>query len=377
MKILTVIDSMKGSLTSQEANAIVADSFREETLFVEEVAIADGGEGTVAAFLSNLKGERIVERCHNLYGKKMMGTYGWIPSQKLAIIETAETCGIHLLDGTEQTHPENTHSFGLAEQILSAMNKGAKKIIVGLGGTGTIDGGIGVLHGLGVRFLDSLGKIVEPVPKNFHKIRQFDASNLVTGLEQIEFVIAADVASKIIGDTGAVYMFGQQKGLLAEEMPDFENKMTNYSQVLLEGTNSEKGDGAAGGIGLALRRIVNARMCSGLELLAQYSSLEDKIKHADLVITGEGMIDSQSMQGKVPVGIAHIAQKYHKPVIAFVGSVQGDPEDFKQHGLSVIIPLIDQITTLEEAMLNAKDNLKRVATRTKATLLLLSNEARR
>lgn len=371
MKIVTAIDSMKGSLTSKQANQIIVDIFADDEIEVTAVAIADGGEGTVDSIVTNTDGEWIETRCRNLFGEEIMTKYGWLEKEKTAIIETATTCGIHFLDSSERTHPLYTNSTGLGEQILSAIQNGAQKIIIGLGGTGTIDGGLGVLSHLGVEFFDANGQLLKPIPLNFTKINYFSTKNLFPGILDIEYILAADVTSVISGQEGAVQLYGAQKGLKNEEIASFETAMIHYSQKILAGDISQAGDGAAGGLGMALRKILKAKMVSGLDLISEYSHLESLLDEADLVVTGEGKIDAQSLQGKVPVGISMMAKSRDIPVLAFVGSMQGEIELFEKYGLSVVVPIVNEISTLTKAMQQAEENLRDAAMRTKKLLFLL------
>lgn len=371
MKIITAIDSMKGSLSSEEANLIIEKVFKDESIVVEKVAVADGGEGTVQAFVTNGKWETVRTTCSDPRGKKVEVEFGWLQDEKTAIIESSSSCGIHFIDHTQETHPRNTNSYGLGEQILSACRIGADKIIVGLGGTGTIDCGIGMMASLGVKFFDSNGKLVSPFPANFSIITSLSTKDVPKRISKLEVLIATDVQSLITGEFGAVHMFGEQKGLKANERETYERDIARFSQLLLNGSSSMPGDGAAGGLGLALRKIFNAQVCSGLELVAQYTNLEKKIKDSDIVITGEGKIDSQSFQGKVPIGIAILARKYDIPVIAFVGEMLGDPIEFEEAGISTIVPIVNQVSTLEQAIADAEQNLLFAATRVKKLLFLI------
>lgn len=371
MKIVTAIDSMKGSLSSVEANDIIEEVFTSDNVEVKKIAIADGGEGTVEAFITNYAGKYEKISCQNLAGKTETTFFGWLEEEKIAVIESALTCGIQFLDGTERTHPSQTHSIGLGESILAAADKGAETIIIGLGGTGTVDGGMGALHALGVTFFDASGNELSPKGSHLGSVRQVSKENLDSRIPHINFIIAADVDSPLTGPTGAVYMFGSQKGIKENELETYESMMVNYEQVLLEGEAPQKGDGAAGGLGIALRRLLNAEMVRGFDLIAHYSNLEKEIQSADIIITGEGKIDSQSLQGKVPIGISQIAKKYQLPVIAFVGSVEGDSTDFQANGLDVVIPIVDKVSSLEEAMRDAAENLRGAAVRTKQLLFLL------
>ena len=373
MKIISAIDSMKGSLTSSEANQIIKNTFEDGDVSVEPITIADGGEGTVQAFVSSRNGQLKSALCHDLRGRETEAQYGWLEDEKTVILESAQTCGIHFLDGMIHSHPRKTNSFGLGEQIMTACKEGAKRVIIGLGGTGTIDCGIGMLAGLGVKFFDSEENPVLPIPENFRKIARISTISIPDEVRNIEIIIASDVQSTITGENGAVYMFGQQKGLSLEELPEFESDIDRFSQLLLVNSESQFGDGAAGGIALALRTVLGAQIVSGIDLVIQYADLEQKIKQSDLVITGEGRMDAQSLQGKVPVGIAKLAKQYEVPVIAFVGEVSGDPIDFEKAGLSVIIPIVSQVSTLKDALANAKQNLTFSSMRVKQLLFLFKH----
>lgn len=373
MKVVTAIDSMKGSLTSQQANQIVANVFKDQTTTVTEIAIADGGEGTVAAFLHNTKARAQSVMCHNLCGDVIEASYAFLEVEQTAIIETAATCGISFLDHTARTHPIRTNSFGVGEQILAAIEQGAKKIIIGLGGTGTIDGGIGMLAALGFEWLDQHGHILAPFPYQFEKIVAVSTVNVSPQITAVDFIVATDVMSILTGSTGAVYSFGPQKGLQPDELANYEQQLSHYAKLLLMDQTTKAGDGAAGGIGLALRTALHAKVVSGLELVAQSAHLADEIANADLVITGEGKLDSQSLQGKVPVGIGRLAQESQVPVIAFVGSVVGDEALFASNGISAVIPIVATVCTLDEALEQAAFNLEQAATRTKTLLHLMTN----
>ncbi|ALS01816.1 glycerate kinase [Enterococcus silesiacus] len=371
MNIVTAIDSMKGSLSSIEANQIVAEVFTKQGHVVKEVAIADGGEGTVAAVVKNSGGQQIPVQIKALDGQLVTVDFGWFESQKLAVIESAAASGIQYLDGTEKTHPLNTSSYGTGELILAAMEQGAKTIVVGLGGTGTVDGGIGLLSALGVEFFDQAGQLLPAKGSSLGQITHFSDEHLESRLAEITFLIASDVASPLLGDSGAVHMFGRQKGLTENEVDKYEYGMKNYQKVISGAQDDFSGDGAAGGLGFAIRVFLKGVFYSGFEFISEQTDLEQAIEQADLVITGEGQMDVQSLQGKVPIGIGRIAKKYNVPVIAFVGSFKGDQKRFSEEGVSVIVPIIDHITTLDEAMIEAKTNLYKAVQRTLDILLLM------
>jgi glycerate kinase len=370
MNIVTAIDSMKGSMTSIEANQIVARVFTESGHTVKEIAIADGGEGTVAAALKNNNGQKITVSVEALNGKIVSADIGWFPAEKMAVIESAAASGIHYLDQTEKTHPLHTSSYGTGQMILTAAKMGAKAIVVGLGGTGTIDGGIGLLHALGVEFFDKDECLLPVKGESLEKIARISKEKLAVEMTNIHFYIASDVTSPLLGNKGAVQMFGRQKGLAEHQIERYENSLKHYQKIVTGKREPVAGDGAAGGIGFALRTFLNGTTHSGLTFIAEQAQLEKKISQADLVITGEGKMDNQSLQGKVPVGIARIAKKHDVPVLAFVGSFEGEPQLFQKEGLSVIVPIIDRITTLDEAIKSGKQNLENAVKRSLELLTL-------
>lgn len=371
MKVVAAIDSMKGSLSSIAANQIIAEVFSEYGHEVVEVAIADGGEGTVEAMVKNNHGRKISVDVHGLNDQMISACFGWFEREKTAVIESAAASGIQFLDGTQQTHPLNTSSFGTGELVLAAVNQGAETIILGLGGTGTVDGGLGLLSALGMTFFDEQNQPLTPEGRNLGKVDHFSVKTLTPELATIKFVIASDVASPLLGENGAVYMFGRQKGIQENQLADYEKNMKHY-QTVITGENSEvAGDGAAGGLGFALRVLLNGTTYSGIEFLSEQAHLEALIQTADLVVTGEGQMDNQSLQGKVPVGIGRLAKKHKTAVIAFVGHFSGDETLFWKEGVSVIVPIVDEIMTLEQAMTNAETNLRRAAERTVRLLELI------
>ncbi|MGX7151005.1 glycerate kinase [Enterococcus ureasiticus] len=371
MNVVTAIDSMKGSLSSIEANQIIAKVFTKQGHVVKEIAIADGGEGTVDAVVKNGDGQKIEARVHALNGQLVNAEFGWFNSGKLAVIESAAASGIQYLDGTKTTHPLNTSSYGTGELILAAIDQGAQTIVIGLGGTGTVDGGIGLLSALGVAFFDQENQLLPAKGSSLEKVAHVSTEHIDSRLSGVTFHIASDVTSPLLGETGAVYMFGRQKGLAENELNNYERGMKNYQEIISGTKESAAGDGAAGGLGFAIRVFLNGSVRSGFEFISEQTGLEEAIKHADLVVTGEGKMDNQSLQGKVPVGIGRIAKKYQVPVIAFVGSFNGDHQLFYEEGISVIIPIVDRIVTLEEAMNEAKLNLGTAANRTLDLLTLM------
>lgn len=365
MHIFVAIDSFKGSMTSKEANEAVRQALPNDS--VETFQIADGGEGTVHAFVDLLKGGVITSPITGPNGEIIEGKFGWIEKEKLAIIEVAEGAGITKVDA-DSLDPKKHTSFGVGEQIISALDLDAKEIIVGLGGSATVDGGIGLMQALGVVFKDQFGSPLPLLPIDLGKVETIDVSNLDRRLNEVKITVASDVTNPLCGKEGATYIFGPQKGLMQDELPFYDQMMYHYQKVVNRETGTSKhgvpGAGAAGGIGFALYSFLDATFQSGFSLLADKGNLAKRIENADVVITGEGKFDRQSMQGKVPIGISRIAKKKKVPTIVFAGSVEDDLFDLKEENIVAIIPIVDQPMLLNEAMQNGQTLLTRAVQRT-------------
>lgn len=351
MKIIAAIDSFKGSMTSQTANQVVKESLPEHE--VVTFPIADGGEGTVEAFVELTGGEILTMPMTSVNGEPDEGQWGWIESSQTAVIEAAEGAGL-LKANPETLHPRNHTSYGMGEQIKQALDKGAKTIILGLGGTATVDGGMGMLQALGCTFRDVNGQEPPLLPVELAWAAEIDTTSLDPRLQEVEIIVASDVTNTLCGEQGAVYVFGAQKGLSSSEMADYDRAMDQYSRVVERATGRQMADypgaGAAGGLGFALLSFFDCRFESGFQLLAKQGSLEEKIREADVVITGEGKFDSQSLSGKVPIGISRLAREHGVPTILFVGKVEDHLPALPEENIAAIIPIVDAPMPLEEAM---------------------------
>lgn len=364
MRVLVAIDSFKGSLTSQTANQIVADTFEMFGHTVTTFAISDGGEGFVSAYQANdeYQSEYVEVDTVTSYGEPMKSGYTFFKEEKRAIVEIALASGIQFNE-EKNLHPNDLSSYGTGLVMKAAIENGAKKIIIGLGGTGTVDGGMGLLRALGVIFYDHANQELNGNGEDLEKVSYLNMGSIHPLVAQVEFVAAADVVSKLTGPDGAVRVFGKQKGIFVEELDKYEENMKHYLKVVSGDTVSHPGDGAAGGAGFAIRCVLHGKIVNGFTQLASDFKLEEEIKKADLVITGEGQIDEQSLLGKVPVSISRIAQKFEIPVIAFVGSEKGNLDRAAEEGLSLIVPIVNRVSTLKEALEDAQGNLERSAKR--------------
>ncbi|MCA9766393.1 MAG: glycerate kinase [Carnobacterium sp.] len=351
MKILSSIDSFKGSISSQLANQIVKDSLPQHEVTV--FPISDGGEGLVEAFINLEEGEKIVQKMTNVNGHLTQGHWGWIEKEQTAVIEAAEGAGL-VYANSETLHPKNHTSYGMGEQILQALDKGATTLILGLGGTATIDGGMGMLQALGCVFYNQNKKALPILPISLENVESINLTGLDSRLNQVSIIVASDVINPLCGKNGAVHIFGEQKGLPLNEMASYDQEMNHYRKVVEKTTGKIKanypGAGAAGGIGFALLSFFDCLFKSGINVLAERGKLEEKIKASDIVITGEGKFDLQSFQGKVPVGISRIASKYRVPTILFVGKVENHLVDVPKENIVAIIPIVDSPMSLKEAM---------------------------
>ncbi|MDN6195076.1 MAG: glycerate kinase [Atopostipes suicloacalis] len=365
MKILSAIDSFKGSMTSKEANLAVKEALPEHS--VDCFSVADGGEGTVEAFVTALKGEYIKGEIIGVNGEPYESYWGWIEDEKTAVIEVAEAAGL-IHANKETLHPKNHTSYGVGQQVLAAMDYGAERIILGLGGSATIDGGMGLLQALGFLFKDAKNEDLPILPITLDQINSIDQSAVDPRLEKVDWTIASDVNNPLIGENGAVFVFGEQKGLSEEELLVYDKKMSHYAKLVNKSSQKDKrkipGAGAAGGIGFAILSFFEANLVGGLNLLAEMGNLEATIKAADLIITGEGKFDDQSLTGKVPISISRLAKKHQRPVILFAGQIDSNRMAIPEENIQALIPIVNRVLTLDDSMRQGKELLKEAVKRT-------------
>lgn len=367
-KIVVAIDSFKGSLTTFEAGRAVKEAAKEVYPEADTIIspVADGGEGTVEAIISAVDGELVKTTVCNPVCEKIEASYGYIPKNKTAIIEMSAAAGITLIAENER-NPMNTTTYGVGEMILDAISRGCRRFVIGIGGSATNDGGVGMLQALGFDFLDINLQQVLPGAKGLKDIAVIKTENAIKELKECTFCVACDVKNVLCGEYGCSAIYGPQKGATAEMIKDMDRWLENYAkltkQVVLESDANIPGTGAAGGMGFALLSYLNASLMSGIELVMKETALERHIKDADLVITGEGRLDGQSYMGKAPIGVAKLAKKYNKPVIAFSGCVTDDAVECNKYGIDAFFPIVKKPCTLEEAMNvdNAYMNLKATA----------------
>ena len=364
MKVVVAIDSFKGSMSSLEAGESIKQGIlkAKKDAKVEIRPLADGGEGTVEALSIGMGGKLINVEVTGPVGKRVNAVYGIVESTKTAIIEMSQAAGITLVSGDEK-NPLHTTTFGVGEMIKDAIKRGCRHFIVGIGGSATNDCGVGMLQALGYEFFDIDGKEVGYGAEGVRDIVKIEDKNVLKELPHCTFRVACDVNNPLCGDLGCSAIYGPQKGATKEMVADMDGWLKNYSKIVKEkyptADSEYPGTGAAGGLGYAFFNFTNSKLESGIKIVLDETKLEEYVKDADIVVTGEGRLDHQTVMGKAPVGVANIAKKYNKKVIAFSGSVTEDAGVCNEHGIDAFFPILRRIVTLEEAMQTdtAKQNL--------------------
>lgn len=353
MKVFIAIDSFKGSMTSIESGGAASEGIKRvyPEADIKIMPIADGGEGTVEALVEGLGGKLHQVTVKNPLGKDILAEYGIV--DKTAVIEMAAASGIALVNKNE-LNPMIATTYGVGQMIRDAILKGCREFIVGIGGSATNDGGVGMLTALGYEFLDKDGNEIPFGAQGLELIQKIKNTNTLPELKECIFNIACDVTNPLCGENGCSAIFAPQKGAKAEDISIMDNAMKNYAHITSLYNEcadmNYPGAGAAGGLGFAFMAYLNGKLQSGIELILAKIQIEKYIADADLVITGEGKIDSQTIMGKAPIGIAKLAKKYQKTVLAFSGCVTRGARVCNEHGIDAIFPIVRTTCTIDEAM---------------------------
>lgn len=368
MKVVVSIDSFKGSLSSLEAGNAVRDAVKrlDDTAEVAVRPLADGGEGTVDALASAMPSETVEISVKGPLLKETKAKYCILNETKTAVIEMAAASGITLVS-PEERNPLETTTYGVGELIKDAVKRGCRRFIVGIGGSATNDGGAGMLSALGFEFFDASKKAISLGAKGLKDLAEIKTDKVMPELRDCRFMVACDVTNPLCGEKGCSAVFAPQKGADPEMIKDMDAWLKNYAAIAK--TVSDRADenlpgaGAAGGLGFAFSAFLNAELKSGIKIVLEETRLEEYIKDADIVVTGEGRLDSQTVMGKAPIGVAGLAKKYGKRVIAFSGCVTEDAEVINDHGIDAFFPILRGVVTLEEALdpENAYKNLTATA----------------
>lgn len=369
MKIVVAVDSFKGSLSSTEAASAITEGFLkvDPTVTVKSYSLADGGEGTVETVISAMGGEWRSLSVNGPLRDEVISKYGEVVKTRTAVMEMASASGITLIT-EDRRNPLYTTTYGVGEMINDAIDRGARSFVIGIGGSATNDGGIGMLSALGFEFLDGEGNPVPDGALGLKALREIRTTGKRAELDECRFLIACDVKNPLCGENGCSSIFGPQKGATPEMVLDMDAWMKNYAALtatVIPGADMNyPGCGAAGGLGFAFLNYLGAELKSGVDLILDAINIEADLPDSDLVITGEGRIDGQSYMGKAPVGIAKLAKKYGKPVVAFCGCATKDASVCNDHGIDAIFPILKAPCTVEEAMQipTSERNLKETAT---------------
>lgn len=361
MRILLAPDSFKGSISNREFCEIGKKAILDvdENIQVDMFPLADGGENTLD-LLSFYLGAKIFHyKIFNPYFEKIDVKVA--KKDDLAIIESATICGLPLV--ADRENPLKTSTYGIGNLILQLKEENIKEFIISLGGSSTNDAGCGMLAALGLKFVNHNNDEFVPTGGNIQDIQIMDPKNLFKNIEGLNFTILADVENPLYGENGATYVFAKQKGARDEDLPLLEDNLRLFD-VITKCTFFGKKDygkafgaGAAGGLGYAFLSYLDGNMKSGIEYIMELSRIEESIKKADLIITGEGKFDHQSYQGKVISGIAKLGRKYHKPIVVVCGISDTTFLDMKKYGITSVFSMINKPSTLEESLFNTRENL--------------------
>ncbi|MEK5307783.1 glycerate kinase [Bacillus sp. FSL M8-0326] len=366
MKIVIAPDSFKESLSAYETACAIERGFRSILPDAEymKIPMADGGEGTVQSLVDATGGTIVKQVVTGPLGKPVDAFFGMLGDGQTAVIEMAAASGLHLVP-PEKRNPLFTTSRGTGELMLAALDKGAKHLIIGLGGSATNDGGVGMMQGLGASFLDKAGQDLTPGGGSLNQLASIDLSRLDPRLRSIRLEVACDVDNPLTGERGASAVFGPQKGADTEMVQLLDKNLSHFAQVAKQHLHVSFGDaagaGAAGGLGASLLGFLQADLQKGIDIVLKAVHFADVLKDADLVITGEGRIDQQTIYGKTPIGVAKAAKQYGLPVIGIAGSLSKDSAVVHDHGIDALFSIIPGVTTLTEAMHDASVYVERTA----------------
>ena len=364
--IVLAPDSFKESMTAKEVCEAMERGIRKANSQIRciHVPMADGGEGTMQSLVDATGGNIYTKEVVGPLGNNVVAKYGILGDGDIGVIEMASASGIHLVD-SEKRNPLITTTFGTGQLIKACLDKGVKKLLIGIGGSATNDGGAGFIQALGGRLLDKNGNDLSYGGGELAKLHTIDLSNLDERLKDISVEVACDVNNPLCGKEGASYVFGPQKGATREMIKILDKNLRHYAEVIKEQLGkdviSKEGAGAAGGLGAGLMAFLDVKLKSGIEMVIEYANLEEKVRDADMVWTGEGSIDFQTQYGKTPLGVAMIAKKYNKPVIALAGRVGNDIDVLYDKGIDAIFGIMRGVTSIEEALVKGPENVEKTS----------------
>jgi len=366
MTIVLAPDSFKESMTAKEVCEAMEKGIKKANPNIKciKVPMADGGEGTMQSLVDATDGKVYKVKVQGPLGAEVEAEYGILGDGEVAVIEMASASGIHLVP-KEKRNPMKTSTFGTGQLIKACLEHSIKKLLIGIGGSATNDGGAGMVQALGGKLLDSDGNELPLGGGELRKLAQIDLSNLDDRLKDVEVEVACDVNNPLVGEKGASYVFGPQKGATEEMVKVLDENLRHYGAKIKECLGIDivevPGAGAAGGLGAGLMAFLNGTLKNGLEMVVEYTKLEQKVKEADMVWTGEGSIDHQTIYGKTPYGVARVAKKYKLPVIALAGRIGDGIEPLYDSGIDAIYSIMQGVSSLEDALINGRRNVKKTS----------------
>ena len=366
-KIVIATDSFKESMSAKEASLAIQDDFKKifhEDIHYDIIPMADGGEGTTDALKEAHNAKTYTIPVHDPLHRNIEASYARSQDNQVAIIEMAASSGLDLLTD-EERNPLITSTYGVGEIILDALDHHVTKIILGIGGSATNDGGSGMLCALGAQFLDSKNQPLKLGGGYLSELAKIDISNLDQRLKHVTFEVACDVTNPLLAANGATEIYGPQKGADAKMIPKLDSALTTYHDMIERELNVSvkdiPGAGAAGGLGAGILAFFNASLSNGIDIVLKETDFSRRVQDADLVVTGEGKMDAQTVFGKTPIGVAKAAKEHHAPVIAICGSLGEGYQDVYKHGIDSAFSLIEQPESLPSLLNNAKRNMTHTA----------------
>ncbi|MFG0516777.1 glycerate kinase [Kluyvera intermedia] len=375
MKIVIAPDSYKESLSALDVACAIEAGFREIYPDAEyvKIPVADGGEGTVEAMVAATQGRVLPVKVTGPLGEPVAGFYGVSGDEQCAFIEMAAASGLELLSPA-QRNPLKTTSWGTGELIRHALDLGVRRIIIGLGGSATNDGGAGMVQALGAKLLTDEHQQIGQGGAELAALMKIDISELDSRLADCQIDVACDVTNPLTGEEGASAVFGPQKGATPEMVTNLDHALAHYAARIKQDLGidvlSLEGSGAAGGMGAALFAFCGAKLRPGIDIVTEALHLDTLVADANLVITGEGRMDSQTIHGKVPVGVARVAKRYHIPVIGIAGSLTADVGVVHQHGIDAVFSVLYRVCSLDDALAHAGENVRMAARNIAAVMRL-------
>lgn len=363
-KYVVAPDSFKESMTAKEVCDAMEKGIKKADSAAEviKVPMADGGEGTVDSLVDATNGQRVIVEVTGPLGNKISAYYGILGNGTTAVIEMAKASGLEIVE-KKKRNPMITTTFGTGELIRHALDHNVKEIIIGLGGSSTNDGGSGMAQALGAKLLDQNNHQISFGGGNLNKLDKIDISNLDSRLQDVKIILASDVTNPLIGKDGASRVFGPQKGATPEMVEKLENNLQHYAKIIKSDLNKDvasvSGAGAAGGLGAGLMAFTTCKMRQGVDIAIEVTKLEEKVKSADYVFTGEGGTDFQTKFGKTPYGVAKLGKKYHKPVISLAGYLGEGIDSLYSEGFTAIFGIIPGACDLSTALKNGPSNVAR------------------